>query len=568
MNSEFEHPIYYVEKKQKLDDNIIEDLELLELSKESDERVSLLETVIKPNSKIGVENLNKLCEYYTDDKSFIKDTQNIISKWENDTQLASKQKVYDEFYDMWKEIKNDENFIDRYYYVDVEFFKFLNNSSPFLQMLSLYNLFSPILTLIMPIILLIVPFFMLKYSGVDITLESYYEALKKIFSSHALGNITNIFSNVSIQQRVYALVSLGFYLFSIYQNSLVCYRFYKNFYTIHNNLFLLRDYLNISIENMEILEANCAKYKTYKPFLESIEPNKELCIRLRDKLNTISPFEFKNVYSKSNQIGFVMKYFYEFHTNPDVNSAIKFTLGMNSYSEYMNGLNSLYREKRINKCKFGKKMKFNDAYYPYLLNNEPVKNTIDMKKNIAITGPNASGKTTILKTTLLNIIFSQSFGFGFYSKGVLTPYNKIHCYLNIPDTSGRDSLFQAEARRCKEILESLEDNKKHFCIFDELFSGTNPNEACASSYGFIKYLIKKNNIDFILTTHLLDLCKKIDDIVDNCNMNVIPKDNFNFNYTYKINYGISEIKGGLKVLKDLEYPEFIMTESNNLLTKL
>ena len=70
----------------------------------------------------------------------------------------------------------------------------------------------------------------------------------------------------------------------------------------------------------------------------------------------------------------------------------------------------------------------------------------------------------------------------------MCPYDTIHCYLNIPDTSGRDSLFQAEARRCKEILESLEDNKKHFCIFDELFSGTNPNEACASSYGFIKYL--------------------------------------------------------------------------------
>ena len=237
MNSEFEHPIFYVEKKQKLDDNIIEDLELLELTKDSDERKSLLETVINPQSKIGVENLNKLCEYYTDDKNFIKDTQNIISKWKTDTELAGKQKVYDEFYDMLKEIKNDENFIDRYYYVDVDFFKFLNNSSPFLQILSLYNLFSPVITLIMPIILLIVPFFMLKYSGVDITLDSYYDVLKKIFSSHALGNITNIFSNVSIQQRVYALVSLGFYLFSIYQNSLVCYRFYKNFYTIHNLLY-------------------------------------------------------------------------------------------------------------------------------------------------------------------------------------------------------------------------------------------------------------------------------------------------------------------------------------------
>ena len=51
MNSEFEHPIFYVEKKQKLDDNIIEDLELLELTKDSDERKSLLETVINPQSK-------------------------------------------------------------------------------------------------------------------------------------------------------------------------------------------------------------------------------------------------------------------------------------------------------------------------------------------------------------------------------------------------------------------------------------------------------------------------------------------------------------------------------------
>ena len=302
---------------------------------------------------------------------------------------------------------------------------------------------------------------------------------------------------------------------------------------------------------MEILQTNCCKYKTYNGFLDSIIPNKELCIRLRDKLNAISSFEFKNIYSKSNQIGYVMKYFYEFNTNPDIERTIQFTLGLNSYSEYMDGLNKLYREKLINKCNFGKKIKFNDAYYPYLLNDNPVKNSIDMNKNIAITGPNASGKTTLLKTILLNIIFSQSFGFGFYSKGIISPYNKIHCYLNIPDTSGRDSLFQAEARRCKEILESLEDNKKHFCIFDELFSGTNPTEACASSYGFIKYLINKKNIDFILTTHLLELCEKLDTVIHNCNMNVISKDNFNFSYTYKINYGISKIKGGLKVLKDL-----------------
>ncbi len=63
-----------------------------------------------------------------------------------------------------------------------------------------------------------------------------------------------------------------------------------------------------------------------------------------------------------------------------------------------------------------------------------------------ITGPNASGKTTILKTTLINTILTQQFGCGFYSEATMYPFNHIHCYLNIPDTSGRDSLFQSETR--------------------------------------------------------------------------------------------------------------------------
>ena len=72
-----------------------------------------------------------------------------------------------------------------------------------------------------------------------------------------------------------------------------------------------------------------------------------------------------------------------------------------------------------------------------------------------ITGPNAAGKTTLLKTTTINIILSQQWGCGFYRKCSISPYSHIHCYLNIPDTSGRDSLFQAEARRCKEILDAI-----------------------------------------------------------------------------------------------------------------
>ena len=76
-------------------------------------------------------------------------------------------------------------------------------------------------------------------------------------------------------------------------------------------------------------------------------------------------------------------------------------------------------------------------------------------KNIMITGPNASGKTTILKSFLINHILSQQIGCGCYDSAEIKCYDYIYSYLNIPDTSGRDSLFQAEARRCKEIIDNI-----------------------------------------------------------------------------------------------------------------
>lgn len=561
--AKFELPIYYLENKHKIEQNIIDDLELLTVNDEIDSRRPLLESIYNPVSKIGKRYLEKHSEYFTSNKHFLKDTQKIITNWKTDDKLETKQTLYDDFYDMWENIKSDDTFVERYYYVDVDFFKFLNNSGQFLQILSIYNLLSPIITLIIPIILLIVPFFMLKFNGVSITMSAYCRVLKDIFSKHALGSIGNIIGEVSWEKRVYGLISIAFYLFSVYQNSLVCYRFYKNFYSIHKDLFLLKQYLITTLENIEILEKNVSKYKTYDSFTDRLQENKHTCTILKENLDKIKPFSLKNMTQKSCEIGYVMKYFYEIHTNIDLHNTIEYTMGINAYMEHIHGINALCREKILNKCSFGKMMKMQQTVYPCLIGSNPVTNDIHMNKNVIITGPNASGKTTMLKTILFNQIFSQSIGFGFYSKATVPLYSHIHCYLNIPDTSGRDSLFQAEARRCKEIIDSLSDNKKHFCIFDELFSGTNPNEASSSSYGFIKYLNNQKNIDFILTTHLTDICYRLDREVINTNMKVNEIDafNFDFDYTYTMINGISCIKGGLKVLSDLHYPKIILDNS-------
>ena len=199
-----------------------------------------------------------------------------------------------------------------------------------------------------------------------------------------------------------------------------------------------------------------------------------------------------------------------------------------------------------------------------------VANDVSLDKQLIITGPNAAGKTTVIKTTLFNLILSQQIGYGFYDRAEINPYDFLHCYLNIPDTSGRDSLFQAESRRCMEILRCIIENptKRHFCIFDELYSGTNPYEAVAAAYGYIDYISKNPNVDLILTTHYIELCELLEKhnagAITNLHMSVSADTG---EYLYKIADGISTIKGGLKVLRELDYPIEIVESARRIIEK-
>ena len=185
-----------------------------------------------------------------------------------------------------------------------------------------------------------------------------------------------------------------------------------------------------------------------------------------------------------------------------------------------------------------------------------------------ITGVNASGKTTFLKTTAINVLVSQQFGVGFYRGSSFRPYTHIHSYLNIPDTSGRDSLFQAESRRCKEIIDRIDTapaDSRHFCIFDELYSGTNPEEATQSAASLLRYLSKYNHVRFVLTTHYVSVCRKFrkSGVVQNYKMSVKLNEAGRMVYSYKLKKGISKIRGGMEILKQMNYPEEILRDLAN-----
>ena len=99
-----------------------------------------------------------------------------------------------------------------------------------------------------------------------------------------------------------------------------------------------------------------------------------------------------------------------------------------------------------------------------------------------------------------------------------------------------------------------------FSIYDELYSGTNPTEAVKSARAFLLYLTAKKNVDFILTTHYVALCKKLrgSPRIVNYKMDVDMTEDGRFKYTYKMRKGISKIKGGIMILEEMQYPTEII----------
>ena len=598
----FKLPICFNSKVKILKESIINDLELKSIIDASDlkEILDLKETsdkpiynyIFNPTNVLGTKILETLPSYYTTDTIFLKDSQQLldnISYKDIDAISLSSNNItnfdIEETVGAWNEMKSETGFCEKYLYIDWDFAKFLNNNPVFLQLMSIYNVASPLLSLSLPILVLIVPFFVVKFKGIELNIKEYTDVLRELIQNHAIAKIFTSFHEVDFGEKIYLLVSAAYYLFSIYQNILTCIRFYSNMKKIHDYLDKFKKYISFTTNLMNYHLNKSSKLTTYSKFNDTVLKYKNILFKINEEIDQVSVFSFS--FSKITEIGHIMHIFYQLFDNKEYNEAFQFSFGFNGYYNLLHGLSINISNSKLNKTTFieGKKRKkekngkkenekkekkelretpvFKKMFYPkFILDANMVTNDCILDKNMIITGPNASGKTTTLKSALINILLSQQIGFGCFESLDLNPYDKFHCYLNIPDTSGRDSLFQAEARQCKEIIDciNLEEKETNFCIFDELYSGTNPEEAVSSAKGFLQYIVKMDNVTCLLTTHYTKLCKKLskNTRIQNFNMKTVKKNN-NFEYTYKLVEGISKVKGGYKVLQDMNYPKEILS---------
>lgn len=151
-----------------------------------------------------------------------------------------------------------------------------------------------------------------------------------------------------------------------------------------------------------------------------------------------------------------------------------------------------------------------DFYHPLL--RQPVPNTLTLAPGqnvLLLTGPNMSGKSTLLKAVGLCVYLARV-GVGVpASRAVLPFFSSVAVAINLAD-SLRDgySHFMAEIQNLKGVLLAA-SAAPTFAVFDELFRGTNADDALDITRSTLAGLARFSNSYFFVSTHLVELAQQL-----------------------------------------------------------
>jgi DNA mismatch repair protein MutS len=190
----------------------------------------------------------------------------------------------------------------------------------------------------------------------------------------------------------------------------------------------------------------------------------------------------------------------------------------------------------------------------HILIHNPVAYDLQMDPRhnfLFLTGANMAGKSTLIKS-VGSAVFLAHIGMGVPAEQMrLTLFDGLLSNINVVDNIAKgESFFFNEVQRIKNTIEKINDGKKWLVLIDELFKGTNVQDAMKCSTAVIKGLIKIKTSLFILSTHLYEIgeeLKPYQNISFKYFETTVKEDQLEFSYQLK--EGISNDRIGYVILK-------------------
>ena len=486
--------------------------------------------------------IEKLIRHPIKDKEILESRQNTIINYDIDIEIL---KEYENdilwIYKIADEINNNSSI--EILFPSTFIINYINYIEQILDLYHLYKIyFIPMTSILYPLSTFIAPYLYIKnYLKMNITITSYVEIFYNIimYLFKTTGNFRS-----DITKFVSIFLYVGIYLYNMYQTYEIALFLHNTKYKLHSKMQGLVHFVRHSQNIMKNLPANI-----------------------------ISPyFNIKETYQRiniNNSMTDIYRIWKDDNIKKDISSLLKTIYAI----DVIDTINKLLLSGEWSKAIYSNETLLWDAKNP-ILKSEQIANPVNLNKNIIVTGPNAGGKTTYVKTILANVILGQTIGITYSLRSQIILYDTINSFMRVSDILGTRSYFEAEAEYCLNMINKAvsisAQNKRGLFLMDEPMHSTPPTEGMATAYAVIEYLSKLDGISLIITTHFHKLVK-LEELYPekfiNLSVDAIPHNN-RYIFPYKIKRGYSYQCIAIELLDIKEFPTIIIDNAIKMKNKI
>lgn len=198
-----------------------------------------------------------------------------------------------------------------------------------------------------------------------------------------------------------------------------------------------------------------------------------------------------------------------------------------------------------------------NGYHPLIV--RPVKNGIHAEQGVLLTGSNASGKSTFLKTVAINAVFAQTIHTCMADRFRSALYQMYSSMALRDDLGAGESYYIVEIKALKRILDAAKEGGRVLCFVDEVLRGTNTVERIAASTQILKSLRGENILCFA-ATHDIELTELLQKEYDNYHFSEEVRDG-DVVFDYKLQSGKATTRNAIRLLELLGYDRKIIEKA-------
>lgn len=204
------------------------------------------------------------------------------------------------------------------------------------------------------------------------------------------------------------------------------------------------------------------------------------------------------------------------------------------------------------------KVKAEDLYHPLIVN--PVSNPLAWERNTLVSGSNASGKSTYVKSVAINCLLAQTINTTLASQFSMQRGHVLSSMAVEDDVVMGDSYFVAEIKSLKRILDQVKTGERSYLFIDEILRGTNTVERIAASASIIQWIGHYPSLAFV-ATHDIELTEILKEQSDNVHFKEEITEEGDIQFHYHLQAGPASTRNALLLLESMNFPADVVEKA-------